>query len=171
MFRMHLSEECRSRLDQEASEANRLYRLTNQWLASALLKLAREARKSTTLRPDDCTYDSSLVWGVVPELARRLGRVKLEVAEIDWEVRDLTNYELRCRIGATLGNVAERSSAAWLLLTRTPVNGNPVAYGADRLQPGVVGDRQDRLTCAIAEVARCRGVAYSGVWSPALTPG
>jgi hypothetical protein len=168
MFNVLLSDESRARLAHEAAEANRMYRLTNQWLATALLKLAREARKGTVLQPDDCTYDARLVWGLVPELARRLGRVKLEVAEIDWEIRELTDYQLRCRIGATLGNVAERGTFAWALLTRTPVNGNPVAFGADRLKPGVLGDRHDRLTCAIAEVAAYRGVHYGGTWSPAL---
>jgi hypothetical protein len=33
----------------------------------------------------------------VPDVARRLGIVKLTTQEIDWEIRELSDYELRVR--------------------------------------------------------------------------
>lgn len=166
MLKLNLSQESQARLESERREALRLYSLTNQWLATALLRLARDARRLTMLRPEDGTYDSALVWGVVPELTRRLGLVKLEVAEIDWEIRELTDYELRQRIGHTLANASRRLSAPWDILTLAPAHGNPVAVGVDRLCPGRMSDREDPLTRGLTEISRIRHVAYEGVWTP-----
>lgn len=168
MFKFKLSEESQARLQAERRETSRLYGLTNQWLAAALLRLARDARKSTSMRPDDCTYDATLVWGIVPELARRLGAVKLEVAEINWEVRTASNYELRQRAGYAISNAAERSSFAWQMLTRLPVHGNPVVFGVDRLCPGVPGDLEDPIARQLTEVSRVRGKPYSGICAAEL---
>ena len=168
MFKLNLSEEVRAEIAQDNAELERLYGLTNQWLASALLKLARQAQASTPqYRPEDPTYNSRLVWGIVPELARRLGTVKLVLGEIDWEIRELSNYDLRLRIGITLANVGtEAHLPGWKMLSKEAVNGNPVVFGIDRLCPGNVTDLDDRLVRRAQEVARYRGVKYSGVWTP-----
>lgn len=166
-FKKLLGPESLARLEQERSETLRLYRLTNQWLATALLKLAREARKATNYKPDDIVYDAHLVWGLIPELARRLGSVRLEVAEIDWEARALSAYELRQSVGYTLSNTSRhRDTPAWRMLNRAAVHGNPVAFAADRLCAGVPGDKEDPLSRELTDLARVRGVEYAGLWTP-----
>lgn len=148
----------------------RLYGRTDAWLAAALLKMARAARRSAPgLQCDDGTDDARLVWGIVPELSRRLGPVRLETAEIDWEIRPLSNLALRHRIGFTLENLSQDPQLeGWGMLRRAAVNGNPVVYAIDRLCPGQPGDPADRLTRHIAEVARRRRRRYAGAWTPEL---
>jgi hypothetical protein len=169
MFSLKLRPETRARLDEENKEVLRLFSLTDAWLATALLGMSRQARKVAGLaQPDVPTYDSRLVWGILPELARRLGTPRrLVLEEIDWEIRNLSNYELRVRLGHTLYNVRERSLAPWNLLTRIPSNGNPVAIAMDRLHPGTLGDKGDPITKSLEEVCQHRKTAYSGVWTPA----
>ena len=106
IFNALLSPGARARIEQDRREALRLYGLGNAWLASALLAAAREAQAAAPHRaPDECTYDARLIWGIVPELARRLGVVKLTTNEIDWEIRELSDYELRVRAGHALKNI------------------------------------------------------------------
>lgn len=172
MFKYNLSAETLAAIEQEKNEAFRLYALTDTWLASALLKLAREAQKvSPEKRPDDNTYDARLIYGVVPELARRLGSVKLTMPEIDWEVRELSDYELRERAGHCLLRVQPSDLPGWVMLTREVANGNPIVYAMDRICPGVVGNRDDRVTRRITELAEYRRRPYSGVWTPEVYVG
>jgi len=166
MFKFHLKPDTQARLAAERREIQRLYRLTDPWLAAALLRLARDARKLAPYRPDDPIYDARLVWGLVPELARRLGTVRLEAQEIDWAMRRLSDYELRVTAGLCLANTAGQDTRAWSLLTRLPVHGNPVAIAADRLVPGAPDDRDDPIARQLAEVATLRGIRYEGLWTP-----
>lgn len=168
MLRNLLSPESLARLDRRQAEVTRMYGLTTPWLASAILKLGRNLRAELAIPLDDSTYDSSLVWGIIPELVRRLGPVKLDTAEIDWTVRDLSDYELRQRLGNTLKNVSRRRCEGWELLTEEAANGNPLVMAIDRLIPGVVGDNADSLTRSLAEIAGCRGVPFAGIWTPAM---
>ncbi|MNR71858.1 hypothetical protein D3C71_25370 [compost metagenome] len=169
MFRFALSVEARARLAAEAAEVQRLYGLQNPWLAAALLKLARQARQEAPEhRPFAGTYDSRLVWGIVPELARRLGPVQLQANEVDQEIRALSDRELRVRTGHTLRNIAHGTTPAWALLTRVAANGNPVVMAVDRLCPGTLGDREDPLVRDVEEVARYRGTPFQGTWTPAV---
>lgn len=111
IFNALLSPEARARLEHERREALRLYGLGNAWLAAALLAAAREAQATTpNLKPGDCTYGARLIWGIVPELARRLGVVKLTTNEIDWEIRPLSDYGLRLRAGHALKTSAPPTS-------------------------------------------------------------
>ena len=169
IFDALLSPEARVRLEYERREALRLYGLGIAWLAAALLAAAREAQAATPrLAPDECTYDARLFWGIVPELARRLGVVKLTTNEVDWEIRELSDYQLRLRAGHALKNVAATDLPGWRLLTRDIGNGNVVLYGLDRLCPGRLGDREDPIVRNLTELAVCRGRPYDGVWTPAM---
>jgi len=169
MFRELLSEEARQSLDAMERECARLHRLTDQWLAAALLKLARQAQADMPdLGQHGHTYDSRLIWSLIPEVSRRLGTVRLLPAEFDLEIRPLSDYELRIRVGNTLYNVGRAQSAAWKLLTRDCANGNPTAMAVDRLCPGVLGDRDDPLVKRLTEVAFHRKVPFHGVWAPSF---
>jgi len=168
-FVFPLSAEARARIEQDRREAQRLYGLGNAWLAAALLAAAREAQATSPERaPDECTYDARLIWGIVPELARRLGVVKLTTNEIDWEIRELSDYQLRVRAGHTLKNISYSTAPGWRLLTRDIGNGNAVVYAVDRLCPGRMGDREDPIVWNLTELAACRGRPYAGVWTPAM---
>lgn len=167
MFKLNLPQETLAAIERERAEALRLYRLTDTWLANALLKLARDAQRvSREYRPEDNTYNARLIYGIVPELARRLGPVKLVMPEIDWEIRELNAYELRERAGHCILNIQDNDMPGWVMLTREISNGNPVVYAMDRLCPGVVGDKDDPVTRRITEIAGYRKTPYSGVWTP-----
>jgi len=169
MFQFNLSPQQKADIERERREALRLYGLTNTWLAHALLNLAREAQKnSPDLRPEDNTYPARLIYGVIPELARRLAPVKLTMPEIDWEIRELSDYELRELAGQCLLRIRDPGYPGWDMLTREVCNGNPVVYAADRICPGVVGNRDDHLTRRITEIAEYRKKPYSGVWTPEM---
>lgn len=168
-FVFPLSAEARARIEQDRREAQRLYGLGNAWLAAALLAAAREAQvASPECAPGEYTYDARLIWGIVPELARRLGVVKLTTNEIDWEMRGLSNYQLRVRAGHTLKNISYSTAPGWRLLTRDIANGNAVVYAVDRLCPGRLGDREDPIVRNLTELAACRGRPYAGVWTPEI---
>lgn len=173
IFNALLSPEARVRIEQDRREALRLYGLGNAWLASALLAAAREAQAAAPqLAPDECTYNARLIWGIVPELARRLGVVKLTTNEIDWEMRELSDYDLRVRAGHALKNIGYTILPGWRMLSRDIGNGNMVVYALDRLCPGRLGDRDDPIVRNLSELAACRGRPYDGVWTPALNlPG
>lgn len=165
-FRYNLSSVQLDELERERSEMRRLYGLTDTWLANALLKLVRQAQKAApALQPEDNTYTARFVYGLLPELARRLGSVRLETREIDWEIRELTDYELRRCTGNCLLHLEQWSLPGWSMLTREVANGNPVAFAMDRLCPGVLGDRQDPVTRRIEEIAGYRKKPYNGVWT------
>lgn len=128
-FVFPLSAEARARIEHDRREALRLYGLADAWLAAALLAAARQAQAAAPHRtPDEGTYDARLIWGIVPELARRLGVVKLTTNEIDWEIRELSDYDLRVRAGHTLKNIGYTILPGWRQLTRDIGNGNMVVY-------------------------------------------
>lgn len=167
MFKIPLSPETRARMAAEESEVRRLYGLTDTWLAAALLKLARAARTSVPFGPDAMVYESSLLYGLIPELCRRIGTVTLSMVEIDWTHRLMSNYELRRCCGLTLANVSGRyPGESWALLSREVVHGNPVMLAMDRLCPGVVGDVNDRAMASLESIARVRGIVFDGKWTP-----
>lgn len=166
MLKKFLSEEARASLETVEAEFLRLHGLTDQWLAAALLKHARSAQADLPMLTSyEKTYDSRLIWSLIPELCRRLGTIKLQPAEYDNEIRLLTNYKLRIRLGHTLANVGRARSTSWRLLTREAANGNPVVSAIDRLCPGTMGDRDDPLVCRLTEVAHARVTTYKGVWT------
>ncbi len=166
-FKLRLSPEARLQLEAERTERLRLFGLADRWLAAELMKLARQARSE---RPDVSrshpSYDATLLYYLPTELARRLGETRLDVNDIDWELRELSGYALRQRTGYTLANVAAWAGGpAYARLAAEPCNGNPLVYAVDRLCPGRIGDTEDPLTRRLAEVAAVRGVPYDGSWT------
>ena len=169
MFKLNISPELREAIDRENRESLRLYGLQNAWLATALLQLARRAQASApNIRFDEYTYESRLIWGIIPELARRLGVIRMTTNEIDWEVRELSDYQLRIRTGYTLKNIGYSRKAGWDVLSRDVANGNVVVYALDRLCPGRLEDRDDPLVVDLSSMAAVRQCPYAGVWTPAM---
>lgn len=159
--------EAQERLARNDAEALRLYHLGDAWLARELLALAREAQKATPQhRPEAPTYNSVLIYGIIPEIARRLGVVKLALSELNWEVRPKSDYELRVHAGHCLKNIGYSTLPGWNMLTRDVCHGNPVLYAVDRLCPGAAGDKEDPSCRLLAEVAAARKKSFSGVWTP-----
>ena len=169
MFNYDFSPETRAAILAERTESLRLYGLTDTWLAAALLQLARQAQKiSPEHAPSDYSDNARLIYGFVPEICRRLGTVRLTMPEIDWEIREMNNYELREYAGRCILNVRESNLPGWVMLTRETANGNPVVYGLDRLCPGELGNRDDPITRRLTEIADARQKPYSGVWTFAM---
>ncbi len=169
-FKLRLSPEARLQLEAERTERLRLFGLADRWLALELMKLARQAR---TERPDVSreapTYEATLLYYLPAELARRLGETRGDVSDIDWELRELSDYELRLRTGHTLSNVAAwAGGVAFGRLAAEACNGNPLVYAVDRLCPGKPNDAQDPLVRRLSEIARVRSVPFEGVWTPAF---
>lgn len=172
MFKLSLSKEARDFLDAQQNEADRLYRLNNRWLAEAILRLARAARKETPhLTPDAYVYDNTFVWHVLPELARRLGASGFEKSEReDYDINHISDIDLRARTAGCIANIssaAHHRMPAWSLLLREPANGNPAVYAVDRLAPGDL-KHPDSLVKRLSEIASIRKVAYDGVWTPLM---
>ena len=159
----------RARIEQEETEELRLFGLTDAWLAAAILSIARKAQASTPEHtPGQCTYNARLIWGIVPEIARRMGVVRMTTDEIDWEVRELSDYELRIRLGHTLANIGHCSLPGWDMLSREVANGNPLVFAIDRLCRGKMGDAEDPLVRRLTEIARVRKRPFNGVWTPSM---
>jgi hypothetical protein len=165
-FRYNLSPVQIDELERVRTETRRLYGLTDTWLANAVLKLVRQAQKAApALQPEDNTYPARYVYGLVPELVRRLGGVRLDPKEVDWEIRELSDYELRQCTGNCILHLEQWNLPGWDMLTREVANGNPVTFAMDRLRPGTLGDRQDPVTRRIEEIAGYRKKPYNGVWT------
>ncbi|WP_455233238.1 hypothetical protein [Geopseudomonas aromaticivorans] len=169
MFRKLLSEESRKKLEANRAELARMYQLPDRWLASELLRLAREAQaglRAEGRHPNEGVYDSVFAWHILPELAKRLGATSFLAQErTDSSIVRASNEDLRFRAGLCLANngtVTLRNS----LLSYSVVNGNPVVYALDRIAaPGP----DDPVAKRIWEVAKYRGVdCPDGRWSPAM---
>lgn len=171
MFKNILSPETRARLEAEEQEALRLYGLGDRWLADALLKLARSARLGMRWGPHDPVYDSTFVWHVIPEIAKRLGAQNFLPEERgDYRIKAATDAELRERAMGCISHsdpFRNIANARWTMLLREPANGNPVVYAVDRLCPGDLS-QPDTLVKRLREIAGYRGVEYDGRWTPAM---
>ena len=171
-----LSEEGRRRLAARWEEVQRLAELAPRWMGAELLRLARRARaESCRWSAFDNVYDGQFIWHGVPELARRLGATALTADEaLGGEWAPLSDYALRQRLGYCLANISRSAyyeMPAWELLLGEAANGNPVVMGIDFLCPGRPGDREDPITVRLEEIARVRGVEFTGSWSLAFTEG
>lgn len=170
------------RLAATRAEMERLYRLSDRWLAEELLRLARRARDEHAEKlgcPNAMTYEASFVWDLAPEVAKRLGATTFRAEEArDWQMREADNAELREIAGAFFSNAslgrwidhkAETPSAVELL-GHEVANGNPVAMGLDRIcrAPERGCDRHDYVARQIREVSRRRGFDETAEWSPVV---
>jgi hypothetical protein len=169
-FLIPLSAEARAALDHRQSELARLYELTNLELAAELMNLVAAARlERPDMTVDREVYDSSLLWHVIPEVARRLGATCAPSEKVEPKLQLESPQEFRRTIGIYLRFVARyETGTAWNILTNEACNGNPLVFAVDRLCPGDLEDKEDWITRGIKEVAHHRGVAYEGVWMPEM---
>ena len=178
-----LSSAARLRLDRTAAQIEHLHRVDNAFLAVSLLRLARELRADYPDKlkdPHSVVYDPNFVWHVVPEIAKRLGRISLNPNEA--RRSDITGTEgqaFREIVGAYLANLSishwprtgpDDMPSAADLLTHDVANGNSVAFAVDRLyEPPPAGqDRDDYIARTLREISPRRGHATTALWSPML---
>lgn len=165
MFTTLLSPASRQKLERLSAERRALYDLDNVGLANALVRMAREAAEQhPEFKPSAPTYEASLLFELIPTLAHRLG-----APEAAGKLLTVDNKELRYRLGNTLSCLSPTyHSFVMSMLSGEPCNGNPLVYAIDRLQPGDVNDKNDRIAFLTAEVAHSRGTPYNGVWTPEI---
>ena len=180
-FRLEVSPEFTAQIEAEAREIERLWNLSDRWLAENLLKLAHRA---VALYPEHLrriparwdTYATTLVWDVVPEIAKRLGATAFRPQERHERVGALSDLELRNLLGMCIANSPTIEKAwldvtsapdPWLLLTHEVCNGNPVVFSMDRILPPSVenGDYAARM---MRETSRARGFDVASAWRPSM---
>lgn len=171
-------EQSNSRLD---TEINRLYGHSDIDLARAILNHTRQVRNVLGIeaRPEVDTYLSRLLLDVVPELAHRLGETIFLAEERDRVIRRASDFDLRCWVWTCIRKMAKVDwvDAApksklnpWAVLTRDPVDGNPLAFAADRIAPITYYERLDGMSKHILAAAKARGVEEQVfMWSPGET--
>jgi len=162
-------------------EIVRIYHLSDRWLAEELLRLARRCREEYPRRLKEvdrnASYESSLVWDVVPEVAKRLGSRSLMMVEasdpkiVACDTAILREYAGICIKFSNLKSwiaTADRTSAASLLV-RDFCSGNPIAIALDRLQPANEEDQaQDIIAREMREWSRKNCVEEVCSWRPGL---
>ncbi len=179
-----ISPKLRIQIAQDRWDTLRLYHLKDLWLSSALLQLSRAARNALpelSSDPDRQTYNTTLLWEIVPTLARSLApNMKLESGErVSIELANLSPTEKRDHLyhylkntnleiygySNRLGDEFVSQKRALRMLGRDMANGNPICLAIDRLYPPVNTD--DSLSRAMASISRARGhdpIQLS--WSP-----
>jgi hypothetical protein len=172
MFRLHLSPDARAALDAKYRAIDRLYSLTDRWLAEELLRLSRQIRQDNPqVQPSAQVCEASFLWHLVPEIARRLGATRFLTNERTDDVAVMYSAsELREHTGYALRNMSQNAlgrSPAVTLLLNEPCNGNPAAFALDRIAPPC-SDAVDPIAIGINEVAKRRGVLATGMWSPSM---
>jgi hypothetical protein len=160
------------------TEINRLYGHSDIDLARAILNHARHVRNVLGMetRPEVDTYLSRLLLDVVPELAHRLGETIFLAEERDRVIHRASDFDIRCWTWTCIRKMAkvEWVDAApksrlnpWAVLTRDPVEGNPLAFAADRIAPITCYERLDGMSKHILAAAKARGVEEEVfMWSP-----
>lgn len=178
-FKLDITQEQRIRQDRISSEIVRLYGLTDRWLGQEILQLARQGRQDRQDKlsdPGNENYDTSFVWNLAPEIARRLGAGPLQLNESrSIRLRSASDRELREMTGLFLSNnsldrmsrnfdmsyedaLCSRVSESLEILGREFVNGNPIAIAIDRIcEPAPAdNDRRDWIARHTREIARYR---------------
>lgn len=157
--------------------------MPDRWLAEELLRLVRQVREEL---PDQLKFANrgashacSLVWDVVPEIARRLGSRSLTADEgRDPKVTDCDDDILRqyagiCLKFSTLSTLVEQrcQESVTRLLVREISDGNPIAIALDRISlAGGITPRQDLIARQMREWSRANGLDEVAVWRPNLLP-
>ncbi|MTH95230.1 hypothetical protein [Roseibium sp. RKSG952] len=145
-FRSLMTDEQIAEAEQEKTEVLRLQGLTDAWLGTAILKLARDCRNLFPLAlgdPHACVYDNAFVWHLVPELAKRLGAYGIQPNEARrFELIEASNEDLARLTECYAGNI---SMGSWepetppktfpphILLSRPEQLGNPAIIAANRI--------------------------------------
>ena len=178
-FKLDISPELRARIDAEAQEMQRIFALPDRWLAVHLLKLCRQIRNNSakySQRGDHDTYNSALLWDVIPEVARRLGAPIQADESMNREIRIAQGQALRDYVAACMANVSvgylKDSRTGDLvepidILFRESANGNPVLVALDRLVPPTPAST-DAAARRLREISNVRGHEETGAWHPSL---
>lgn len=122
----------------------RLFWLSDRWLAEVLVRVARGCRDA--LPPEvagrgSVTFESRMLWGVMPDLARRLGARTLLSGEGAWSGSTLPpGDELRDEVGLAGASLARCPAIAappldWWVVARAPERGSLVGIALDRIAP------------------------------------
>jgi len=185
-FSKLLSPKTRARLDATHEIITRLYYLPDRWLAEELLRLARRMRHDHPDRlgnPAVYVYDAGFVWHVVPEIAKRLGAIRLHPNEATrGDIVTLQGQDFRECVGCFLANIsqnwprpidAEGTPTAADILTHEIANGQPAAFALDRPRlnappPPPGHDRNDYVARHVREISRNRSHGETPYWSPDL---
>lgn len=161
-------------------EMVRLHALPDLWLAAALLRLARDARRAlgdraaNPLRDDPIT---DFLWQIVPEVARRLGAAKALLANESSRMglRECNPDDLRRAVGSCLSGGAgslsrETTPLSAMLLWRDPGHGSPCVIGLDRIAPPPPPHplSDDWVAARVAAAARAAGHDQTTSWEPGL---
>lgn len=165
------------------AEIERIYYLPDRWLAEELLRLVRQVRAEL---PDQLSFADratshacSLVWDVVPEIARRLGSRSLSPDEsrdpkvTDCEHDILRQYAGICLKFSALSALVEQRcpDSVTRLLVREISEGNPIAIGLDRLSlASGTTPPQDLIARHMSEWSRANGLDEVAAWQPNLLP-
>lgn len=167
------------RVEAQSAEMRRIHALPDRWLAAELLRLARRIRSATTYaaRAEHDTYNSSMLWDVIPELARRLGAEIQPNESLDARLRRLNGDELRMFVGICNANVArgymkEANDDSDLneldILFHETANGNPIIMALDRIAPPTP-DSTDPAATHLRHVSSIRGHAETPTWHPRIS--
>lgn len=178
-FKLKLSDELQAKIDAEAREIGRIYALPDRWLAAELIRLTRLVRSRTPYaarRPENDTYNSTLLWDVIPEVARRLG-APIELNEsADANIRRSEGEVFRefvaaCVTNASIGYLKDAERGELLdpvaILFHSFHNGNPIAVALDRIVPPTP-ESQDAFSRGVREVSHARGHGELCAWEPRL---
>lgn len=178
-FKINLPPELRAKVDAERREIGRLFALEDRWLAAELLRLVRTIRERTqysTRHGDQDTYNSSLLWDVIPEVAYRLGGRLMLNESTDFDLKTAQGVDFRNHVAIYLNNVAtsyfrgadhgEQLNPVAILF-RCTWNGNPIAMALDRIAPPEL-DAADLLAKDMVSMATTRGHAPTGCWHPSM---
>lgn len=168
--------------EQYRREIMRCYGLESPWLAIHILNTARNARLSVPHLGNPCnqTYSTSLVWDVAPSIAARLAPslVKLQTNEARDYGKIPEDNHFRSAVastiikgGSSLFNLSFKHEyeCGWLplrLLGTTPVNGNLLAIGLDRVAPPE--HSRDEIAEDMRIISFRRGLHASPRWTPEM---
>ena len=182
-FKTMLTEALNDQINATSRTMERLFHLSDRFLARELLRLAREARTMVQAHdhhmrdPFGITYDVSFLWHVIPEIAARLGETAFEaneratgdaVGRCGGDIRGwASSYLHNVGLGRRYGYDQKPVPNACLILTHDCCNGNPVAMAIDRIQTPD-RDSTDWMACHMREVGRYRFGAHAewNAWTP-----
>jgi hypothetical protein len=178
-FKVKLRPELVAQLEAESREMTRLYRLGDRWLAEELLRLTRQIRSRTAYAsrtPDADSYNTTLLWDVIPEVAYRLGgRLELNEAT-NYDLKVAQGDEFRQLVAAYVCNCSSmyfREALTGAVLEPVEVlfhnywNGCPIVMALDRVAPPGP-DSDDQLASELREISKRRGHAETASWHPDL---
>ncbi len=176
-FRELVDEKAQSQHLVDSTEAQRLYDLSDRWLARELVNLSRRVIWNCQENDIDCPdITSFFVTECVPEIAARLGETQFLYYERHSSIRDASSSELRQILSECVYFKPDseeffsnyelvQHSSDYLFLTRDPCRGNPAAFGLDRIAPPD-SSSTDKIARSISYVAQRSGPNPEYAWHP-----